>query len=701
MMPLYPQQREALSRLRDFLESDDTVFILGGYAGTGKTTMIRALCDLLPQYGQEPLLMAPTGRAARILSEKSGLKASTIHSAIYHHEGDQLVLHDEEGNVSVARMVSLTSAPETDYVLTYFSVETLGDEHDPSRSVIIVDEASLIPAQKSWQEGVQFGTGSLLEDLLTYSEWHLGCKLVFVGDPNQLPPVTDPRSCALSTDYFASADIPVRSYTLTEVIRQEHESLILKNAMLVKDLIQSEVRNTLRLETRKGEVEPLTMEQVAQKYQEICPTPMMNRSAVICYSNKQALWYNRAVRERYFPDQPSLRKGDILQVVRNNYFGDHLVLNGDFIRIVDDPGPEETVSVPVWVTKGTGRERPHVRLSFRRVEYETETGMRGQRLLLTTLLDSERASLTAEESKALYIHFYIRHSSERQSPDLSKKMIEDPYVNALQAKYGYAITCHKAQGGEWEQVIVDFSQRGRSDESSLRWIYTALTRAKRSLYGVHMPDVSPFEKLDLFPISRISKVSAEVYRLQDLPCDYLGAEASPSQRAKCLSAAKALAEIGYKLTDVATMPYRDRYTIEGPSGRLTCDCLYKGSGLYSSYSVQPKVPDESAIVEALRDEREYEFDVSYQPALPFLDQLYQYMRVAASECGVTITGVCDHPDQHYVLYGLRTSASFASLQFYYLNKGFLTKAMPSSLMGGSDELLDKFIKRIRTDICTE
>lgn len=700
-MPLYPQQREALSRLRDFLESNDSVFILGGYAGTGKTTMIRALCDLLPQYQLEPLLMAPTGRAARILTDKSGRKASTIHGAIYHHEGDQVVLHDEEGNVSVTRMVSQSSAPETDYVSTYFSVKSLGEEHCPSRSVIIVDEASLIPVQKSSQEVVQFGTGSLLEDLLTYSEWHLGCTLVFVGDPNQLPPVTDRQSCALSTDYFTSAGIAVRSYTLTEVIRQEHESLILKNAMLVKDLIRSRVRNTLRLETRKGEVEPLTMEQVAQKYQEICPTPMMNRSAVICYSNKQALWYNRAIRERYFPDQPSLRKGDVLQVVRNNYFGDQLVLNGDFIQIVDDPGPEETVSVPVWVTKGTGRERRHVRLSFRKVEYETETGMIGQRLLLTTLLDSERPSLTVDESKALYIHFCMRHPSERQSPDLSQKMNEDPYVNALQAKYGYAITCHKAQGGEWDQVIVDFSQRGRSDESSLRWIYTALTRAKRTLYGVHMPDVSPFEKLDLFPISRISKVSAEVYRLQDLPCDYLGSEASPSQRAKCLSAGKALAEIGYKLTDVATMPYRDRYTIEGPSGRLTCDCLYKGSGLYSSYSVQPKVPDESAIVEALRDEREYEFDVSYQPALPFLDQLYQYMRVAASECGVTITGVCDHPDQHYVLYGLRTSASFASLQFYYLNKGFLTKAMPFSLMGASDELLDRLINRIRTDICTE
>ena len=106
-------------------------------------------------------------------------------------------------------------------------------------------------------------------------------------------------------------------------------------------------------------------------------------------------------------------------------------------------------------------------------------------------------------------------------------------------------------------------------------------------------------------------------------------------------------------------------------------------------------------MEALRDERKFEFEVSYQSDMPFLDQLYQYMRVAASECGVTITGVCDHPEQRYVLYGLRTSASFAALQFYYRDKGFLTQAMPSSLMGASDELLDKFIKRIRTDICTE
>ena len=513
--------------------------------------------------------------------------------------------------------------------------------------MIIIDEASLISSKKSSQEFIHFGTDVLIDDLLTYAQLTFGTKIVFVGDPAQLPPVGDNKSCALSEDYFAGRGIAAKSFTLTDVVRQSKESVILANAMKIRDLLQSPIRNQLILEMRKGEMEEVSSHEAIDRFTNIYHTPEFGQSVVICFSNAQAYNYNKAIRQRYFPSE-TLHEGDIMQVVRNTYFTNGMpeetLFNGDFIRIISEPGAIETREIPVWADREGKKEKVLIELAFQDIIFETESGSTGNTKILTTLINNERPNLTREEYVALYVDFKIRNPELKEhTPVFFETMLNDPYINALQAKYGYSITCHKAQGGEWDRAFVDYSGRTGLDNDSLRWSYTATTRAAKCLYGINIPHITPFKKFSISNIQSASKPSAEVVCVKDSPSALLPPNAMPAQKAKCNSAEAALAEISCRLQEVECKPYRDRYIIQTPEGQKAFDCQFNASGIFTKYTSLHPSPSDAPILKALHDERCYEYDYGYEPSMECLADLRNLVTSAADEFGIAITGIKNMP----------------------------------------------------------
>ena len=703
-LQLYPQQQQALDAICEFIESDSQVFILKGYAGTGKTTMINALLGELAKRGKKSTLMAPTGRAAKVLSTKTNRKASTIHRTIYSVERLTSVRHDEKGEL--IQMVNYfykdkKESRKHDIVEFWFGLNTeRGEDYNPQKSVYIVDESSMISSKKTNNEMFHFGTDVLLDDLLQYAELLKGGKIIFVGDPAQLPPVGDNCSAALMESYFQAQGLKVVSFELTDVIRQAQDSAILDNAMMVRDLLKSPRRNTLSFKRCADQVEDLLATSMIAKYVEQYPEPAFGNSVIICNSNNLAKSYNDAIRTCYYPGEKYVQVGDILQVVKNHYIiinsdseaGE--LYNGDFVRVLDVSQETETQTAPVWTKIGGRRE--HVSLTFRDVTVQSEAGDVYKMKIIDSLLNSSNPKLTPDEHTALYINFRMRNPDLRNGDEAAAKMLMcDPYYNALNVKYGYAITGHKSQGGDWNTVFVDYAGRTGLNDESLRWIYTATTRAKKRLYGLNMPNIQPFDKLQIREIAQVSKPAANARCIVDLGnVEKLQSGATCSQKAKCLSVEAALSRLGFKLEKVEQMPYKDRYHIMVDGVLEKYDCSYNAAGFYSSYLPLQQSANRDVILEALHSEECYEYRFDYTPSEEVFAQLYAKMQSAADELGVQLTNVVEDVRQYYILYHLKTSGKFARIKFYFNANRFITYAQPESDLGSADELLQLLIEKI-------
>lgn len=293
-MKLTNQQQLVLSKISEFMESDVPVFILRGYAGTGKTTMVKQIADYVSSKGRV-MLMAPTGRAARVLAVKTGYGATTIHKAIY-------------GKASLA-IKKVDDVAESEFKLCFPINKVEG------KVVAIVDEASMLCSRTMVQELFRFGTDNLMDDLLTFVRPAFGGKIIFVGDPAQLPPVGELESLALDETFFGKKGLKVMTGTLTEVIRQTGDSTILKNAMKIRQLLEMEKRNQLVFEEKEREVESLLAETLLDKYMEERRNGNKD-SVVICFSNQSAFQYNKEIREElHGTDASELKEGDMLMVL--------------------------------------------------------------------------------------------------------------------------------------------------------------------------------------------------------------------------------------------------------------------------------------------------------------------------------------------------------------------------------------------------
>lgn len=480
-MVLTTQQNKIFEQIKAFLDSDASVFILRGYAGTGKTTMVKVVADYITQ-SRQLTMMAPTGRAARVLSVKTGYEATTIHKAIY-----------EKAHI-VPKKVKDIAESEFKFMFPIHRSENGGNV------VAIVDEASMVCSRKIEHELFIFGTDNLMDDLLTYVRPNFGGKIIFVGDPAQLPPVGEAVSNALRADFFQKKGLKVIETELTEVLRQKGDSIILKNAMMIRDLLNKDKRNQLVFDEQKDDVETVPSEQFLDKYLNNRKKSGRNDSVVICYSNKSANRYNRDIRKALYGEDVPIRENDILLITQNNYRLNRM--NGEFVPVLS-VGARTQQSAPVYIQRGGTKLSIIITLNFIQVTVTDGDGHQMLCMLLEDLLTSDKAIISIDENRALYINFCMRHPELKQgTEEFAEALMSDEYYNAIRAKYGYAVTGHKCQGGEWGKVFVDYTGRTGLDDDSLRWAYTATTRAQKTLYVANLPHITPFSKFRIDPIQK-------------------------------------------------------------------------------------------------------------------------------------------------------------------------------------------------------
>lgn len=473
MIQLTSQQQAAVEQIMNYLSGPDQVFILRGYAGTGKTFLIGELVRILNRLHRGFALLAPTGRAARVLADKTRQSAATIHQKIYHL--NKLIQIDEN---------------EAEFKF-HFELKTPVNE-DVNR-VYFIDEASMVSDTDSESLFLRFGSGRLLSDLFEFVQiksHQKQAKIIFVGDPAQLPPINSASSPALDPEYLAETyGLDVSMFELTDVIRQETESAILAAATSIRDTLDSGLFNQLNIQPQPGEIEAIRTSDLITFYSNSPPMQKVMNRTIITYSNRAALDYNLAVRRRLWngDDNLCVQPSELLIVVNNNYQTGYL--NGDLLQAIEVADRKETRKIPVG--------KDWVEITFRdvvlgRKESDGSKTRQSCKIIENVLFNSQR-DISIIEQKALYVDFIMRHRTLKPgSADFTRLLLDDPWFNAIRVKFGYAMTCHKAQGGEWDTVAVLFENQ-RTDRDWLRWVYTAITRARRRVLGINLPQVLPWD----------------------------------------------------------------------------------------------------------------------------------------------------------------------------------------------------------------
>jgi exodeoxyribonuclease-5 len=447
-------QSAALKLLAGYIceNNNDVIFLMTGYAGTGKTSLISSLVKTLDLLRMKSVLLAPTGRAAKVLASYAGKQAFTIHKKIYRQKSARDGIGTFALNKNLVRD-------------TFF----------------IVDEASMVSNISS--ESSIFGSGRLLDDLIEFVYSGTDCKLILVGDTAQLPPVGSVLSPALNSSNLGNYGFGLRSCELKQVLRQSESSGILMNATRIRHQIAENELSKPRIDHNHfDDTIRLRGEDLIEELSAAYGTCGLEGTIVVVNSNKQANKYNQGIRNRIFFREEEVSAGDILMVVKNNYHilkddGEEesgFIANGDICEIRRIHGYEEKY----------GFRFAEMTLWFNDYEMELETKV------MLDVLQLDSPALPPDKSKEFFMAILedYRHLQTRKKQFDAVR--EDPYFNALQVKFAYAVTCHKAQGGQWERVFIDQGMFNRTPVNLeyLRWFYTALTRATEKIYLVNFTD---------------------------------------------------------------------------------------------------------------------------------------------------------------------------------------------------------------------
>ncbi|MEO1049832.1 MAG: AAA family ATPase [Bacteroidota bacterium] len=442
-------QRALFSLLDEFLltkELDPTILLIKGYAGTGKTSVISTVTKILPLFNFKFVLLAPTGRAAKVMSSYSKRMAFTIHKRIYKQAAD----------------------PDSG-VLKF-----KGQKNYAKNTVFIVDEASML------SEDREFGSQGLLSDLIQYTLSDASNKLILVGDAAQLPPVGQTLSLGLDQDYLRkSYKSKVLVAELTEVMRQAQDSGILENATSLRAILgQKQIEIKFRT---KGypDIYRMTGERMEDGIRYAYDKYGVENTIVICRSNRNANAYNNYIRNQIHFCQDEIEAGDMLMCVRNNYLfvpetiPGAFIANGDFMEVMKIISFEEMYGLRFAT------------LALRLVDYPDHEPFEAKVMLGT--LTADTASLTTEEYRSLYAQVLEDYQDLASKKERNEAMAKDPYLNALQIKFAYALTCHKSQGGQWNAVFIDqgYLTEEMLDKDYIRWLYTGITRATDELFLVN------------------------------------------------------------------------------------------------------------------------------------------------------------------------------------------------------------------------
>ena len=445
-------QSEALKKIASYIieNNNDIIFLLTGYAGTGKTSLISSIVKTLDLLRMKSVLLAPTGRAAKVLASFAGKQAFTIHKKIYRQKS----MKEGIGSFSLDRNLSKD---------TFF----------------IVDEASMI--SNSSNETSVFGSGRLLEDLIEYVYSGTDCKLILVGDTAQLPPVGSILSPALDPDALKEFGFGLVTSELKQVVRQSETSGILMNATQIRLQVSDHNLDKPKLDcTNFKDIIRLSGEDLIEEISTAYGTCGLEGTIIVVNSNKQANRYNQGIRNRIFFREEEIAGGDIVMVVKNNY---SLADEEDPTRFIANGDIAEVKKIRKY------EERYGFRFSEMELWFPDYNQLIESKVMLD-VLSLDTPALPADRSSELFHNVlgdYVHLTTRRKQYNAVR---EDPYFNALQIKFAYAVTCHKAQGGQWERVFIDQGMFNRNEITIdyLRWFYTALTRATERVYLVNFAD---------------------------------------------------------------------------------------------------------------------------------------------------------------------------------------------------------------------
>ncbi len=466
------EQENALKMMSEFIfeRDNDSLFLLKGFAGTGKTSLVGALVRALETLKQRTVLLAPTGRAAKVFASHAGQAAYTIHKRIYRQKA--------------------FTGDMTDFLQ---NVNLLKD------ALFIVDEASMISNDS--YGGSMFGTGRLLDDLIQFVYSGQGCRLMLVGDTAQLPPVGDEQSPALEAAVLEGYGLRVYEITLTQVVRQLSDSGILWNATMLRRLIAADELWAFPRLRLKGFPDVIHMpgneliEAIEQSYYHVG----RDETIIVTRSNLRANVYNQGIRGRILGLEEELTSGDQLMVVKNNY---HWVKpepprNADGSNVQDhtetsaSPMMDFIANGDVAIVRRLRNERSVHGFRFVDVclEFPDYDNMEVEATVILDTLMSEAPALSREQQNSLFQHVWDDYPELTTKRDRMRAVKLDPFFNALQVKYAYAVTCHKAQGGQWQHVYIDqgFMREDMLSPDYFRWLYTALTRATEKVFLVNWP----------------------------------------------------------------------------------------------------------------------------------------------------------------------------------------------------------------------
>jgi exodeoxyribonuclease-5 len=442
MVKFTASQTEAIALLDDFIQESNhnKCFVLKGYAGTGKTTLVSHLVQRFRAEKKKIKLMAPTGRAAKVMSSYAKISATTIHKQIYF-------LSDALEGKGLLRAKNMY--------------------HD---TLFVVDEASMVGIDAMGREG------DLLNDLLDYVFCGQGCSLLLVGDPGQLPPVGQTNSPALSPDYLGNyyQGLKIYTYTLNEVVRQAIGSQIIQNATNIR----SSTNYMAPFFTEIGVEVVRTSGLELMEHLQSIPYQEMNSFVLLTLSNKRADLWNQEIRNRLFGYEEFMERGELLMVVKNNYYWAAnremgLIANGEMLRV-----------------KKVIREEECYGFAFIHVVVENLDSEELTVVCFKETVNSGVPNLPRERQKTLFFEIEKDFAQEKNKRKRYQLIMKTPHFNALQIKYAYAVTAHKSQGGQWEYVFIDYSFLPESMEMKgyLQWLYTCLTRATQKVFLLNFPD---------------------------------------------------------------------------------------------------------------------------------------------------------------------------------------------------------------------
>jgi hypothetical protein len=680
-------QNSLIDELDKFL-SDDSIscFLLKGYAGTGKTFMIKGLTDFLRESKRNFRIAAPTGRAAKVISQRTQSRAYTIHRTIYSNQNlQEFKATDEDG------------------VEGYKFYYELRHNEDSLDTIYIIDEASMLSNVYSEGEFFRFGSGCLLQDLIEYvglSNGRWSRKIIFVGDTAQLPPVNMNFSPALDANYLKeTCGLTSNEFELTEVVRQKEDSGILHNATALRKSLSSNIFNKLDIETGFKDIVKTKHEDLLTQYIQACNNSIDEETIIVAYSNSSAKEYNDFVRNHFFPSRDEITARDKVILVANNYSHPEMeLLNGDFGIVMAVASVNEVRTITV--------NNKQVSLTFRDVTIsftDTESQKHDVKCkIIENLLYSSPRDLGTDELKAIYIDFKIRHPELKSGTKEFKDAIRsDVYFNALRIKYGYAVTCHKAQGGEWKNVFLNCrTSMGYSNSSYFRWLYTGITRAKETLFTLDEPHFTiggglQTPKVDNGKLRKdIIALNADILELK-VPFDFSIGHSFAKHIFFAIN--EYLKDENITISNIRHTNYLEHYTFSQGSETALFKVHYNGQNKITTiqkpanssalieriYVKLAQIQDKTIIIAGQEPEHtrtEFEF------GKPFLREFYDNIKGKLEPSNFCIATI-DHNNWHEI-YEIRKGEFMATYKFWYDGKGIFkkTEIIPTRTTGLVDEI---------------